>query len=77
MSDIMKDLGFWQRIDMCFWGMNRRMKYFDFLNDGMAQKFAYKKAKGMSKKDVRILYKSESIEGKTQKRREFDKNIGA
>jgi len=52
MNDIMKDLGFWERIDMCFWGMNRRYKYFDFINDGMSQKFAYKRAKSLKRNEL-------------------------
>lgn len=51
-KDIMGDLGFWQRLDFICWGMRRRLKYFDFIHDGMAQKPAYKRAKELKKSEL-------------------------
>lgn len=51
MKDILKDLTFKQRALMCFWGALRRYKYFDFLADGMSQKFAWEKARKYKKNE--------------------------
>lgn len=51
-KDIMGDLSFRQKIDFITWGMKRRLKYFDYLADGMAQKPAYKRAKELKKEEL-------------------------
>ncbi|HUU87409.1 MAG TPA: hypothetical protein VMX17_06615 [Candidatus Glassbacteria bacterium] len=45
MKNILKDLTIKQRALMCFWGTDRRYKYFDLLEEGMAQRFAWEKAR--------------------------------
>ena len=51
-KDILVDLSFKQRINFITWGMRRRLKYFDYLADGMAQKPAYKRAKELKKSEL-------------------------
>ena len=50
MKDIIKDLTFKQRALMCFWGLDKRYKYFDLLEEGMAQRPAWEEAKKFEKK---------------------------
>ena len=75
--EIMDMLTQWQKFVMCTWGMNRRYKYFDFIHAGYDQRTAFRKAREMSKKELRSKFEQESIEGKTWRNREFDKKIGA
>lgn len=51
-KDILADLSFGQKINFITWGMRRRLKYFDYLADGMAQKPAYKRAKELKKVEL-------------------------
>lgn len=50
--DIMGDLSFKERILFICWGMRRRMKYFDYLADGMAQRPAFKKTRELKKSEL-------------------------
>ncbi len=50
--EIMDNLGIKQRVNMCFWGMNRRYKYFDFIHEGMNQEAAFNKAANLTKKEL-------------------------
>jgi hypothetical protein len=50
MKDILKYLTFRQRALMCFWGTDRRYKYFDLIELGMAQRVAWKKARKYKKR---------------------------
>jgi len=52
-TEIMDHLSFLQRATMCTWGMNRRYKYFDFVHEGMNQYAAFKKARDLTRKELK------------------------
>lgn len=52
-KDIMSDLNFKQRICFVCWGMRRRMKYFDLLHEGMAQRPAFERTRKLLKRELK------------------------